>query len=131
MTWCDCEGREIAIGDPVTFIGPISHHTHLGRHKHGAIVGFGQRYVRVVIDSKAERMAGDEVTVDPGNLLYGHHGYQNLSDRNRVSEDAIATVRIADLLDLGLERGIIVANQAAGLMELWAAEVRFPDAPDG
>ncbi|MFD6395571.1 hypothetical protein [Nocardia sp. NPDC060249] len=127
--WLDADGRNLAIGDPVTLVGAIAGRAHLGRGKHGAVAGFGRKYVQVVIDSGAHYMAGEQVTVEPGDLLYGHSGYQNHSDKIRVIEDDLAGDRIDELLQLGCNCGVITADQAEQLVQLWK-ETRFPPKPN-
>jgi hypothetical protein len=84
MTWHDCDGKQLSIGDPVTLVGPIAGRTALGMHKHGEILGFGRIYVYVRIDDGTGYKVAERVSVRPDDVRYGHHGYPRTEDRLQV-----------------------------------------------
>lgn len=125
----DSQGRELAVGDPVTLTGDV-HRRRYGRRSHGTVSNFGSVLVHVRIsDSSVESMIGQVVPVQPGDLQYGHHGDAQVSTLGGAMAQMQAEIealvqttignQVGELIRTARDRSVVTSEQAAQLLGIW------------
>lgn len=135
----DKDGRRLQPGDPVTLVGGLSGRQHRGVRSHATVVRFGSKYVYVRIeDSFSHSLIGTEQSVSGDNLVYGHTGYvrqadwvadipEQLKALIESGEQYRALTVLLEVVDLGINRGIITGEQGRELWMLWDKAEHGPD----
>lgn len=135
----DCNGRDLAIGDPVTVSGEIAKGGRgYGRRSHGTVVSIGPVNVKVQIThSEWEGLSGQAVPVRGEHLKHGHVGHVRLGDAMREATEGFAAeiekgkrdraeTVLSEVIRIAIERSIITPEQGR---ELWLLQSEIPQPP--